>query len=394
MNIQAECEPSAGPSVEETPVPLRPRRYYDELMISCDPTMLARPIRRFAGRCTASAIISILAAGCSRPDPGIPPSIEFTKLPPAGEGSSEITFPIQGRVKGARKGQRVVLFARDGMWWVQPLVEKPFTAIERDSTWKSSTHPGSAYAALLVDADYQPAATLNELPPVAGAIHAIATADETVLEHAPAKKIEFSGYEWVVRQTPGSPAGVPNRYDGANAWVDRDGLLHLRLERQADGWTSAEASLYRSLGYGTYRFVVRDISQLDPTVVFAITSWDGSGPYREMDIEISRWGEAAGKNAQYVLQPYYVPAKVVRFLAPPGRLTYSFDWEPARAAFRTVRGGGDEPGAPVVASHVFTSGVPFPGSEILHLNLYVFGDRRVHLQQTAEVIVEKFEYLP
>ena len=159
--------------------------------------------------------------------------------------------------------------------------------------------------------------------------------------------------------------------------------------------TSAEVSLFRSLGYGSYRFVVRDISHLDPTVVFSIASWDGSGPYREMDIEISRWGEAAGKNAQYVLQPYYVPANVVRFLAPPGRLTYSFDWEPGRAAFRTVRGGGDEPGAPVVASHVFTSGVPLPGSETLHLNLYVFGDeKRVHLRQTVEVIVEKFEYLP
>jgi len=356
-------------------------------MISRAPTMLVR-------RLSAAAIISIVATGCSPPDRGIPPSIEFTKLPPAEEGSSEITFPIQGRVKGARQGQRIVLFARAGMWWVQPLVEKPFTAIERDSTWKSTTHPGSAYAALLVDADYQPAATLNELPPIDGAIHAIATADEAILEHAPTKKIEFSGYEWAVRQTPGNPAGIPNRYDGANAWVDRDGLLHLRIEKQADGWTSAEVSLFRSLGYGSYRFVVKDISHLDPTVVFAISSWDGSGPYRQMDIEIGRWGEAVGKNAQYVLQPYYIPANVVRFLAPPGRLTYSFDWEPGRAAFRTVRGGGDEPGAPVVASHVFTSGVPLPGSEILHLNLYVFGDRRVHFEQTVEVIVEKFEYLP
>jgi len=363
-------------------------------MISCDPTMLVRPIRRFAGRWTAAAIISILATGCSRPDRAIPPSIEFTRLPPAGEGSPEITFPIQGRVKGALKGQKIVLFARDGVWWVQPLVEKPFTAIERDSTWKSSTHPGNAYAALLVDADYKPAATLNELPLLDRTIHAIAMADEAILDHPPTKKIEFSGYEWVVRQTPGNPAGTPNRYDGANAWVDRDGLLHLRVEKQADGWTSAEASLFRSLGYGSYRFVVRDISHLDPTVVFAISSWDGSGPYREMDIEIGRWGEAAGKNAQYVLQPYYVPANVVRFLAPPGRLTYSFDWEPGRAAFRTVRGGGDEPKAPVVASHVFTSGVPLTGSETLHLNLYVFGNRRVQLQQTVEVIVEKFEYLP
>src|SRR5579863_6799158 len=209
----------------------RPGRYYDELMISCDPTAPARAIRRLAGRWAVAAIIGSLATGCSTPDRGVPPSIEFTMLPPAGEGSSEITYPIQGRVKGARKGQKVVLFACDGTWWVQPFVEKPFTAIEQDSTWKSSTHPGSAYAALLVDADYKPAATLNELPPIDGSIHAIAKADEAILQHAPSKRIEFSGYEWMVRQTPGNPAGTPNRYDGANTWVDRDGLLHLRVEK-------------------------------------------------------------------------------------------------------------------------------------------------------------------
>ena len=58
--------------------------------------------------------------------------------------------PIAGRVKGARKGQRIVLFARSGMWWVQPLAADPFTKIQPDSRWRSTTHPGSAYAALLV----------------------------------------------------------------------------------------------------------------------------------------------------------------------------------------------------------------------------------------------------
>jgi hypothetical protein len=48
----------------------------------------------------------------------------------------------------------------------------------------------------------------------------------------------------------------------------------------------------------------------------------------------------------------------------------------------------------VVASHVFTSGVPTAGSETVHMNLYVFDNRPVRLQHGAEVIVEKFEYLP
>ena len=145
--------------------------------------------------------------------------------------------------------------------------------------------------------------------------------------------------------------------------------------------------LTRSLGYGSYKFIVRDVSHLEPAVVFAMFTWDDSAP-REMDIEISRWGESGDKNAQFVIQPYLVPANTIRFNAPPGTLTYSMDWQPGRAAFRAKLGKR------VVAEHVFTSGIPTPGNERIHMNLYVYGNKRNPLQRESEVIVEKFEYLP
>jgi len=37
------------------------------------------------------------------------------------------------------------------------------------------------------------------------------------------------------------------------------------------------------------------------------------------DLEMSRWGLAASKNAQYVVQPFYVPENISRFMAPAGR---------------------------------------------------------------------------
>ena len=340
------------------------------------------------------AITCLLTLGCRSPRAQGAPSIEFTQLPAAGEGSPDILATIAGRVSGERPGQRVVLFARSGVWWVQPLADRPFTTIQRNSTWKNSTHPGSAYAALLVDAEYIPPLTVNVLPESGGAVRAVAVAEGPKLGHPLPKKLGFSGYEWLVRQTPGTPGGSRNVYDPANAWVDTRGFLHLRIAENPTGWTSAEVDLSRSLGYGSYRFVVSDVSLLEPTVVLNISTWDDSSPYQEMDIEISRWGEAAGKNAQYVVQPYYVPANVVRFLAPAGQLTYSFDWEPGRVSFQTVRGFAARGGAGVVAAHVFTSGVPAPGNESVRMNLYVFDDRRVRLQHGVEVIIEKFEYLP
>lgn len=334
------------------------------------------------------------AAGCRWSRAQATPSIEFTRLPPAGEGSPDILRAIEGKVTGAQPGQKVVLFAHSGVWWVQPLAAQPFTPIQRDSTWKTSTHPGSAYAALLVNGDYKPPATIPDLPRKGGGVEAIVTAEGPALKQTPFQKLNFSGYQWEVRQTPGNPSGSHNDYDAANAWVDRDGFLHLRIQKTATAWTSAEVWLSRSLGYGTYRFVTRDVSHMEPPVVLTISSWDGSASYQEMDIEISRWGESAGKNTQFVVQPYYVPANVVRFLSPAGRLTYSFDWSAGRVVFQTDRGSGGGRNTGNLASHVFTSGVPTPGGEAIHLNLFVFDDRRTHLQTGAEVIIEKFEYLP
>jgi len=337
-------------------------------------------------------IVCLLSVSCvSRHDPVVP-SVEFTRLPPAMEGSPEITFPIHGRVTGARAGQRIVLFARSGMWWVQPTFEQPFTTVQKDSTWHSSIHPGSAYAALLVDADYSPPLTANALPQQGGPVQTVAIAEGAMLDQAPIRKLNFSGYEWAVRQVAGSPAGVKNLYDASSAWVDSAGFLHLRIAKTPAGWMSAEVSLPRSLGYGTYSFIVSEISHLPPIVALTVSMWDGSAPYQEMDIEISRWGREDGKNAQYVVQPYFVPANVVRFLAPPGRLTYSIDWEPGRVTFRSVRGAETRRKPAVVSSHVFTSGVPLPGKETLHLNLFNLDNQQ--MRQGVEVIFEKFEYLP
>ena len=89
--------------------------------------------------------------------------------------------------------------------------------------------------------------------------------------------------------------------------------------------------------------MVRDIAHLEPAAVLGIFTWDGAAVdenHREMNIEISRWGDPGSKNAQYVVQPYYVPANVARFAAPPGVLTHTLRWEPGRVTLRTETGPG------------------------------------------------------
>ena len=201
-------------------------------------------------------------------------------MPPAAAGGSDRTIRIAGRVTGAAPGQRIVLYARSGHWWVQPLTVQPFTTVQPDGSWENTTHLGTEYAALLVDGAFRPPDTTDALPKPGGSVIAVATVKGTGRTAQAPKVLTFSGYEWQVRQIP-SDRGGQNDYDPANAWTDAEGLLHLRLANRDGHWSSAEVILTRSLGYGTYAFTVRDTSTLDPSAAFGMITWDEGSPGSE-----------------------------------------------------------------------------------------------------------------
>jgi hypothetical protein len=321
-----------------------------------------------------ATLCCLLLGGCRSQTDGAGPSIEFTRVPLAEVGRTDNLDIIQGRVIGARRGQQIVLYAKTGAWWVQPLSNEPFTKILPDSTWINSTHLGSEYAALLVAPGYRPPPMMDALPGPGGDVAAVVNAKGAA--SAPSPTLQFSGYEWRVRNAPSNRGDTINLYDPSNAWTDESGALHLRIAKQSGKWTCAEVTLTRSFGYGMYSFVVRDTAQLEPAAVFAMFTWDYAGAdqnYREMDIEISRWGDPASKNAQYEIQPFYVPANVARLTVPSGVLTHTFRWEPGRVSFRTFRGAVNDARSEVIGEHVFTSGVPAPGVETVRMTLYVYG---------------------
>ncbi|HEX4169629.1 MAG TPA: glycoside hydrolase family 16 protein [Bryobacteraceae bacterium] len=291
---------------------------------------------------------------------------------------------------GARPGERIVLYAKTGAWWLQPLTSEPFTDVQANSKWINTTHLGTDYAALLVEPGYAPPASTNELPIPEGMVRAV----EIVKGQMTSTSIivSFCGYEWRVRNAPSSRGGAQNFYDPANVWVDASGAMHLRTLKTPGKWTCAEVSLTRSLGFGTYLFSVRDISHLDPAATFGMFTWDYAGGdqnNREVDIEIGRWGDPNSKNAQFVIQPSYVPANVFRFSVPAGTITHSFTWETGRMSFKSVRVPGS-----TIARYDFTSGVPSPGLESVRMVLYVYRVGKVLPEKEDEVVVEKFEYLP
>jgi hypothetical protein len=371
--------------------------------------MMSRP-HIFAHAATFSVLlVYFVLTGCHSSPTISAPTIAFSKVAAAYQESpykTDITERdyktdiTDGRVTGARPGQRIVLYAKtDGRWGVCPQSGQLFTNIEADGRWKASVHLGLQYAALLVDPTYNPPEQTESLPIVGNGVVALTVVDgEGPAPVLPSPKmLNFSGYEWATSTGPIFHAGSRNFFDPANVWTDERGALHLRISGSPGKWTAAEVKLKRSLGYGTYRFRVRDVSHLEPSAVLTLITWDGVGTEsnrRELDVELGRWGYLDNTNVNYVVQPYYVPANYVAFRVPPGLYTHSFRWEPGKVMFSTVAGWGNTGAGRVISQHVFTSGVPTPEGETVRIALYVFHQGHIPLKNENEVIIDRFEYLP
>lgn len=125
-------------------------------------------------RALLTCVVFLLLLGFCLGQQPTTPSIVFTKIPHSTEGGADQLDSIEGRVIGARPGQRVVLFARSDAWYVQPFVSQPFTVIQADSTFKRPTHLGREYAALLVGPGFTPVPKEAQLPNPGGDVVAIA----------------------------------------------------------------------------------------------------------------------------------------------------------------------------------------------------------------------------
>jgi hypothetical protein len=344
-----------------------------------------------------SAIIVAAGLGCRQQ-----PSIVFADIPPSSSGGIGLTGVIGGRVIGSYAGRHIVLYTlADGRWWVQPLASAPFTEISADGLWKTQIHLGTKYAALLTKDDKLPAPILDSLPTVSKVIEAVATVKASGKEvvpsddPSPGKIMRFSGFDWKVRTIPGDYGGKTNKYSPENVFLDRSGALHMLLTRNNGGWVCSELHSVRSLGYGDYRLQVEDVGHLEPAVMFStftLVERPTDGDHRAMDIHITRRGEPSNSNAEFIVQPSFVPANFYYLDVPPGPLALQLKWSPDRAEFSVANAQMPE-GRPI-DSWVFSNSVPKPDDAQIYINLCHYGNARLPPTHDAEVVVKSFDFFP
>jgi hypothetical protein len=131
------------------------------------------------------------------------------------------------------------------------------------------------------------------------------------------------------------------------------------------------------------------VADLDPNVVLGLFTWsdDPAHTHREMDVEFSRWANAHDPtNGQYVVQPYNRKGNLKRITQRAvGAPTVSFDWRPAAIRFA---GSSAAPSSWTYRGNH----VPPPGSEHVHMNLWLYRGARPTNGRTVEIIVDGFKF--
>ncbi len=335
-------------------------------------------------------------------------TIIITNLPTYGS-----TNDLAGVVLNATPGvDAVAVFIYvPGYGWVsKPTCAQPLSIIQPNGNWSADITTGGGdtnatrIAALVVGTNY------NE-PCVLGAaflptnVFGQAIASAIVTRQFPEVRwLRFSGYDWWVKTSAGQVGPGPNYFSDStnNVWLDSLGQLHLRITNRTNQWQCAEIISARTFGYGSNRFeLISRVDNLDPNVVLGLFTWSDDPAYtnREMDIECSRWGNAADiNNAQYVVQPFNSNGHLVRFAAPLGETnsTHSFTWESNRVRFQSLRGSYSPAPNPtnIIANWNYNSIVPRTGDENVRMNLWLFQGNAPTDNKEVEVVLKSFEFVP
>ena len=351
--------------------------------------------------------VSTATAGANSDEEGVP-SLSVTSLP--AYGTSQNLVGCASNVDVASHHVAALLFLEGAGWWEKPVDAAPCTTLDSNGCFTVDVTTGGCdayateYALYLLPIGHAcPIVHGAAVPPAELETDSVARLRTPRNPYQDAL-LPFAGRGWVRRDSR-CPAGPgPNYFSPENVFVDGAGRLHLALTPRAQGgWAGGEVWLPAPLGHGEYRIhTIGRIDLLDPQAVFGIFTWDRDAPpaYRELDIELSRWGNAGDpNNAQFVVQPPSGADNPHRFPIDlddgDSALTHVIDWQPGSVTFAVYHGHhfGALPAAELIEQHtVSDASVPTAGDAAFRLNLWLANGQPPQSGLAQEVVVSYFAF--
>jgi hypothetical protein len=349
--------------------------------------------------------LTVLTTQCN----AVTPSILITNLPTYGVASH-----LAGVVLNANPATNAVavfIYVPGYGWVTKPTCAQPLTTIQADGSWFADVNTGGAgdltatrFAALLVSTNFNQTCVLG-LPNLPANTYAQAVAQAVVTRPSPGVRfLNFSGYDWWVKNSTGTVGPGPNYFSDAtnNVWTDTNGWLHLRITHRNNAWQCAEIISARTFGPGNYRFELNSVvDNLNQNVTLGLFNYSDDPAFtdREIDVEGGRWNiPSDANNAQFVVQPYNLANQLVRYRVPPGLAdsTHLFVWETNRISWQSQTGAYSAAATNLIASYIFTNAanVPQSGDEVVHLNLWLINGNPPTDNNEVEVIIKSFNFVP
>jgi hypothetical protein len=331
--------------------------------------------------------------------------IEFTRIPPFGTNED-----LCGQVLGVDpSGYDVAVYIYVSGWWTKPTWAESLTPINNDGSWACDiTTGGRDECATKIIAFLVPKATV---PPLGTAQQCLPSElyRYPYVQAIRYRKIRFAGYDWLVKRHCERAGPGPNYFSDSseNVWVDEDGYLHLRIVKKDDKWYCSEVIADSSMKYGTYVFTVEGrVDLLDENIVLGLFTWEdcvAEYNYREIDIEVSRWGDPCNPdNAQFVVQPWNNAGNMLRFnidlrRRPEKTTTHVFTWNQHKVYFRSYYGDFSlKPSVQdTIACWDYTcNDIPPAGQENPRINFWLMNGQPPMNRQNVEVIIKRFQFIP
>jgi endo-1,3-1,4-beta-glycanase ExoK len=178
--------------------------------------------------------------------------------------------------------------------------------------------------------------------------------------------LKWKGQNWYLTGGKANPGN--NYWNNSGAWVDNQNRLHLTVIKENETWKCTMLSSQYTYLYGTFTWTIASSVYLfDRNSIVGLCTY--LDDFHELDIEVSKWGEASGNQLWYSIQPsningnskgYFVPCSITGT-----NTVYKIDWKPRYVGFTSSQTNGK-----IIADYKYTnvSGIPqLPQSVIMNL---------------------------
>ncbi len=216
--------------------------------------------------------------------------------------------------------------------------------------------------------------------------------------------LQFSGCLWVIRDSHKRKQGPgTNLWQSNNAYVDKQGFLHLKITKKGNNWYCAEVTSTKKFGYGSYQWYVESkFNTLDKNVILGLFNYSGIDGRDEMDIELGRWGKEKFDNTSYTIYPAQDAKdtsnwnKTFNTMLTDGEnlTTQRFTWKSNYAVFlQELRGFHDDNSNQIDSITCYNpphsiSNLPMQ----VHMNLWLFESPSPSNNIPAEIIIHNFKF--